>query len=61
MSSFLTHVLGNPKADVAADVAVQRLGEKLMKDYVLPLEAVALLLTAALIGAVIIAVQEKQK
>ena len=61
LSSFLTHVLTNPKADVTADVAVQRLGEKLMKDYVLPLESVALLLTAALIGAVIIAVQEKQK
>src|SRR5205814_8023535 len=61
LSSFLTHVLTNPKADVAADVAVQRLGEKLMKDYVLPLESVALLLTAALIGAVILAVQVKLK
>jgi NADH:ubiquinone oxidoreductase subunit 6 (subunit J) len=30
-----------------------------MRDYVLPLEVVALLLTAALIGAVIIAMQEK--
>ena len=61
LSSFVTHALTNPKADVATDVAVRRLGEKLMKDYVLPLEVVALLLTAALIGAVIIAVQEKRK
>src|SRR5437016_10973944 len=38
LSSFVTHALTNPKADVATDVAVRRLGEKLMKDYVLPLE-----------------------
>jgi len=40
---------------------VKRIGEKLMTDYVLPLEVVALLLTAALIGAVIIAMQEQPK
>ena len=51
----------NPKTDVAADVAVKRIGEKLMTDHVLPLEVVALLLTAALIGAVIIAMHEEPK
>jgi len=53
--------LANPKTDVAADVAVKRIGEKLMTDYVLPLEVVALLLTAALIGAVSIAMREEPK
>jgi len=61
LASFVTHTLANPKTDVAADIAVKSVGEKLMKDYVLPLEAVALLLTAAMIGAVIIAMHEKQK
>ena len=50
-----------PKADVASDVAVKNIGLKLMTDYVLPLEVVALLLTAALIGAVIIAMHEKER
>jgi NADH:ubiquinone oxidoreductase subunit 6 (subunit J) len=40
-------------------VTVQQIGEALMSSYVLPLEIVALLLTAALIGAVIVAMQEK--
>ena len=41
--------------------AVKSIGERLMRDYVLPLEVVALLLTAALIGAVIIAMREEPK
>ncbi len=40
-------------------VTVKKLGAQLMGDYVLPLEVIALLLTAALIGAVIIAMQEQ--
>ena len=48
-----------PKPDVSNDVAVQRIGTQLMSNYVLPLEIVALLLTAATIGAVIIAMREK--
>lgn len=48
-----------PPADVASAVAVNHIGIKLMTDYVLPLEVVALLLTAALIGAVIIAMKEQ--
>ena len=38
---------------------VKEIGDKLMTDYVLPLEVIGLLLTAAMIGAVIIAMQEK--
>ncbi len=60
MASFVTRFLANPKTAVTADVAVHRIGESLMKDYVLPLELVGLLLTAALIGAVLIAMQEKK-
>ena len=39
---------------------VAKLGERLMTDYILPLEVLALLLTAAMIGAVIIALKEKE-
>jgi len=61
LASSATPTAASPKPDVAADVAVNRIGEKLMTDYVLPLEVVALLLTAALIGAVIIAMHEEPK
>jgi NADH-quinone oxidoreductase subunit J len=40
-------------------VTVKQIGDALMGRYVLPLEIVALLLTAALIGAVIVAMHEK--
>src|SRR5438552_7964538 len=59
LASSVTPAAANRKTDAAAAVAVQRTGDKLMTDYVLPLEVVALLLTAALIGAVIIAMHEK--
>ena len=39
---------------------VRQIGDQLMTKYILPLEVVGLLLTAALIGAVIIAMQDKQ-
>jgi NADH:ubiquinone oxidoreductase subunit 6 (subunit J) len=42
------------------DASVKKIGEQLMTNYVLPLEVVALLLTAAMIGAVIIAMREKE-
>ena len=61
LTSLVTRSGVNPKSVVAADIAVKSIGNKLMKDYVLPLEVVGLLLTAALIGAVIIAMQEKGK
>lgn len=40
-------------------LSARRIGEELMTNYVLPLEVVALLLTAALIGAVLIAMRER--
>jgi NADH-quinone oxidoreductase subunit J len=45
---------------LAAPATVRELGTVLMDGYVLPLEVIGLMLTAALIGAVIIAMKEKQ-
>jgi NADH-quinone oxidoreductase subunit J len=42
-------------APVKADLTVQQIGETLMGQYVLPLEVIAVLLTATLIGAVVLA------
>ena len=52
---------GAAKADVHNEVLVQKIGTELMTQYVLPLEIVALLLTAATIGAVIVALPEKEE
>lgn len=41
------------------EVSAKEIGLRLMSGYVLPLEVIALLLTAALIGAVLIAMPEK--
>jgi NADH:ubiquinone oxidoreductase subunit 6 (subunit J) len=46
-------------APAAPQATVRQIGDALMAKYILPLEVVGLLLTAALIGAVIIAMQEK--
>ena len=43
-----------------ADLTVHQIGDQLMNRFVLPLEVIGLLLTAALIGAVIIAMREKE-
>jgi NADH-quinone oxidoreductase subunit J len=48
-----------PNETAAPSVTVLQIGNALMGRYVLPLEIVALLLTAALIGAVIVAMHEK--
>jgi NADH-quinone oxidoreductase subunit J len=48
-----------PHENVAPEVSVMQIGNALMGRYVLPLEIVALLLTAAMIGAVIVAMHEK--
>jgi NADH-quinone oxidoreductase subunit J len=45
----------------AAEATVQQIGNALMNKFVLPLEVVGLLLTSALIGAVIIAMKEEKK
>jgi NADH-quinone oxidoreductase subunit J len=43
-----------------APLTVRRIGEILMADYVWPLQCVGLLLTAALIGALILVMEEKR-
>jgi NADH-quinone oxidoreductase subunit J len=54
-SRALTH-----EVPPAPNATVQQIGESLMTKYILPLEVAGLLLTAALIGAVIIAMKEKE-
>jgi NADH:ubiquinone oxidoreductase subunit 6 (subunit J) len=44
----------------APAATVREIGDRLMTQYVLPLEALGLLLTAALIGAVVIAMRERR-
>ncbi len=46
-------------APATPDATVRKIGEELMGRYVLPLEVLGLLLTAALIGAVIVALRER--
>ena len=48
-----------PNQSAAPQVSVVQIGNALMGQYVLPLEIVAVLLTAAMIGAVIVAMYEK--
>ena len=48
-----------PHSAPTPTVTVQQIGQALVGRYVLPLEIVAVLLTAAMIGAVIIAIHEK--
>jgi NADH-quinone oxidoreductase subunit J len=50
-----------PHAEAAVQSTVQPIGDALMHKYVLPLEIMGLLLTAALIGAVVLAMQEKRR
>jgi NADH-quinone oxidoreductase subunit J len=50
---------GLPNESAAPQVTVLQIGQALMGRYVLPLEIVALLLTAATIGAVIVAMHGK--
>jgi len=57
LRSSITHSGAPPPPQVS----VRQLGEQLMTKYILPLEVIGLLLTAALIGAVIIAMQEKDE
>ncbi len=50
-----------PNQEAVPEVTVAQIGRALVGRYVLPLEIVALLLTAAMIGAVIVAMDEKGK
>lgn len=52
--------LGAGAPGMRDQAAIHQIGSALMRNYVLPLEIVGLLLTAALIGAVVIAMEEKQ-
>ena len=54
-SRALTHEIRPPP-----EATVRQIGTQLMGNFILPLEVVGLLLTAALIGAVIIAMREKE-
>jgi NADH-quinone oxidoreductase subunit J len=49
----------NRTATAVPEHNVQKIGEQLMTTYVLPLEAIALLLTAALLGGVVIAMRDE--
>jgi NADH:ubiquinone oxidoreductase subunit 6 (subunit J) len=57
-------VVKSPAAESAAaavpEMTVRQIGEALMSRFVLPLEVIGLLLTAALIGAVIIAMRDSE-
>ncbi len=50
---------GQWPATAAPDVSVQEIGNALMHGFALPLEVIGLLLTAALVGAVIVAMPAK--
>jgi NADH-quinone oxidoreductase subunit J len=52
--------LAQQRLPAAPEVTVKRIGDQLMTAYVLPLEVIGLLLTAAMMGAVIIAMQERK-
>lgn len=56
----LTSRHGGGKVPPAPSATVREIGDQLMTRYVLPLEVVGLLLTATLIGAVILAMKERQ-
>lgn len=50
-----------PGGTIPPKAPVKEIGEMLMSKYVLPLEILGLVLTAAMIGAVIIALKEEKK
>jgi NADH-quinone oxidoreductase subunit J len=59
--AILTSSETNRDLPVKADPTVRDIGNQLMTRYVLPLEIIGLLLTAAAIGAVIIAMKEPNR
>ncbi len=54
-----TNILA-PASVVTPTAPVKRVGEQLMTNYVLPLEIIGLLLTAAMIGAVVISIRDRE-
>ena len=67
LALLLTKVIQGDKLATAlpagdkAQSSVAAIGQALVADWVVPLEAIAVLLTAALIGAVVIALEELRK
>jgi NADH-quinone oxidoreductase subunit J len=63
-AGLLWAILQTPGSSVAASpieaLTVKRIGEVLMTDYIWPLQCVGLLLTAALIGGLILVMEEKR-
>lgn len=59
--AVLASAPGLPHKTAVPAVSVHDIGDALMTRYVLPLEIVAVLLTAATIGAVIVAMHEKAR
>jgi NADH-quinone oxidoreductase subunit J len=55
----LSGISGRPVA-AQPEATVQQIGDALMHRFVLPLEIIGLLLTAALIGAVVLAMDMKR-
>ncbi len=62
-ASLVVPILKSPSLQRAPvmtpNASVRLIGEKLMTQYVIPLEAIALVLTAALLGAVVIAMRDE--
>lgn len=58
--AVLASVVARRVAPPEPTAPVRAIGDKLMMEYILPLEVIGLLLTAALIGAVIIAMQDRK-
>ena len=62
-ASLVLPIMKSPSLNRApatpASAPVHLIGEKLMTQYVIPLEAIALVLTAALLGAVVIAMRDE--
>ncbi len=63
-AALLWAIFGTPSLAVAAPavepLSVRRIGEMLMTDYVWPLQCVGLLLTAALLGALVLVMEERR-
>ena len=62
--ALLWSIHGTPALAIAAPpidaLTVKRIGEVLMTDYIWPLQCIGLLLTAALIGGLILVMEEKR-
>jgi NADH-quinone oxidoreductase subunit J len=54
LSIFLVQAFGGERIDVAAPTSLEALGTSLFRNFVLPFEAVSVLLLAALIGAIVL-------